>query len=64
MVIMQYYPLLEYESNIKKIDDLWDDFTFEKASLLYSLLKQQDSELFKPYLWDRVNINLSCKNII
>lgn len=40
MQFNNYKIIIEYESNLKKIDDLWNDFTFERSMNLYDLFKQ------------------------
>ena len=42
----KYFPLTDYESNIKKINDLWKDFSRERASNFYDLMIEQDKKEF------------------
>jgi len=40
MQISDLKIIIEYESNLKKIDELWNDFTLEKSMNLYNLFKE------------------------
>ena len=59
----KYFPVTKYETNFKKVHELWRDFSSERAQCFHDLMMQQDKDDFKFYLWDRFQVNLSCKNI-
>lgn len=40
MTLEEQYPLTDYESNIKKIGDLWRDFSEHRAVAFYNLMIQ------------------------